>query len=277
MNRVTGRLRLSAAACVGACLLASSATAEAVQWRPADGGNGHWYEAVPFAGGLGWVAASSLAVQRGGYLACPTSPAESEWLSASVALMPSVWNGPTGPWLGGYQDLAGRDYSEPNGGWRWVSGEAWNWAAWDDPANPNPSNSDAGCGNERWLHLINPDCGSVPTAWWNDVGSLPCNCLPISVGFVVEYDADCNGDGVVDFGQLRSGDLLDVNGDSIPDACQCLGDISGDGVVNGVDLAFVLSLWGTSGGGTGASDVTGDGVVDGMDLSVVLGGWGPCR
>ncbi len=116
----------------------------------------------------------------------------------------------------------------------------------------------------------------MPTAWWNDVGSLPCNCLPMSVGYVVEYDADCNGDGIVDFGQLRSGDLLDVNGDTIPDACQCLGDISGDGLVNGVDLAFVLSLWGTSGGGAGASDVTGDGAVDGMDLSVVLGGWGPC-
>lgn len=50
-----------------------------------------------------------------------------------------------------------------------------------------------------------------------------------------------------------------------------LGDLSGDGVVDGSDLAVVLGSWGMS-GTTG--DVNGDGFVSADDLAILLGNWG---
>jgi hypothetical protein len=46
------------------------------------------------------------------------------------------------------------------------------------------------------------------------------------------------------------------------------GDLNGDGVVNGTDLASLLGAWGTP-----AGDCNGDGNTDGADLSVLLGNW----
>ena len=59
----------------------------------------------------------------------------------------------------------------------------------------------------------------------------------------------------------------------VEDTPDCLGDIDGNSVVNGVDLAFVLGAWASS---DAAADVSGDGTVDGMDLAIVLGAWGIC-
>jgi hypothetical protein len=56
----------------------------------------------------------------------------------------------------------------------------------------------------------------------------------------------------------------------------CLGDVSGNRTVDGVDLAAILSNWGTSGQGQFVTDINADGTVDGADLAFVLGGWGPC-
>jgi hypothetical protein len=47
-------------------------------------------------------------------------------------------------------------------------------------------------------------------------------------------------------------------------------DINQDGIVDGGDLAVVLSQWGT----TGAADIDGSGTVDGSDLGMVLSAWG---
>lgn len=48
------------------------------------------------------------------------------------------------------------------------------------------------------------------------------------------------------------------------------GDINGDGIVNGADLALVLGAWGTS---DTATDLNDDGTVNGADLALVLGAW----
>ncbi len=61
--------------------------------------------------------------------------------------------------------------------------------------------------------------------------------------------------------------------DSASQVCDCRADLSGDGVVNGIDLAFVLSNWGSAGG---ATDITGDGTVNGADLGIILAAWGNC-
>ena len=53
----------------------------------------------------------------------------------------------------------------------------------------------------------------------------------------------------------------------------CPADVTGDGVVDVLDLIEVLDAWGESGV---PADVTGDGVVDVLDLIEVLYGWGAC-
>jgi hypothetical protein len=45
-------------------------------------------------------------------------------------------------------------------------------------------------------------------------------------------------------------------------------------MVDGTDLAIVLSLWGTTGAQTG--DLDGNGTIDGGDLALLLANWGPC-
>ena len=81
-----------------------------------------------------------------------------------------------------------------------------------------------------------------------------------------------------DLDGFRDRDELDAGSDpadssSVPGAC--VADISpsgGDGVVNGQDLALVLSTWGASGVG----DIDGNGITDAADLSALLGHWGAC-
>ena len=47
-------------------------------------------------------------------------------------------------------------------------------------------------------------------------------------------------------------------------------DVNGDGIVNGIDLAFILTYWGSS---APIADLNDDGVVAGADMAIVLGGW----
>ena len=47
-------------------------------------------------------------------------------------------------------------------------------------------------------------------------------------------------------------------------------DVNGDGVVNGIDLAFILTYWGSS---APIADLNDDGIVGGADLTIVLSGW----
>ena len=59
---------------------------------------------------------------------------------------------------------------------------------------------------------------------------------------------------------------------NVVSAAECPADITGDGVVDVLDLLEVLSQW----GGSGSADITGDGIVDVLDLLEVLGAWGEC-
>jgi probable HAF family extracellular repeat protein len=50
---------------------------------------------------------------------------------------------------------------------------------------------------------------------------------------------------------------------------QLVGDLDGNGVVDGADLGLLLSAW----GGGGPADLDGNGIVDGADLGVLLAAW----
>jgi hypothetical protein len=54
----------------------------------------------------------------------------------------------------------------------------------------------------------------------------------------------------------------------------CEGDLDGDGVVGGSDLAILLGQWG--GRARLTADLNNDDAVDAADLAILLGAWGPC-
>jgi len=260
-------------------MLAPDAMAQnaAKQWRVEDGGNGHWYAARRWDFPKTWPEARDAAIARGGYLACVTSAAESQWLGANMTLeQPGCGLGRMGWHLGGYQDRSAPDYSEPAGGWRWVSGEPWAFTAWLTEANypglqggdrPNNFGDD-----EQYLKM-----SELPYApWWDDVGTTSDqNDL---CGAIIEWSADCDNDGQVDIGQILRGEALDANANGVPDHCEITcadADLYANGEINGADLGILLSEWGVAVPGS-RSDIDGDGLVDGVDLAYVLAFWGPC-
>ncbi len=116
--------------------------------------------------------------------------------------------GQAGPYVGGFQDLAAPDYSEPSGGWRWVDGSLFPGSA--------AISLDDNLGHQDYVHFISlrPSC-SGPFVL-DDVG-LVSNA---NRSFIVEWSADCNHDSIVDYGQCHDGTLPDYNGNNIPDSCE---------------------------------------------------------
>ena len=121
------------------------------------------------------------------------------------------------------------------------------------------------------------DTGGTPgySCNWNDV-----SLRGTGQGALIEWSADCNNDGIVDYGQILQGQLADTNANGVPDTCEsptCAdADLFPTGTVNGADLGAMLSQWGEAPAGT-ASDLNRDGAVDGTDLGILLSFWGPCE
>ena len=208
-------------ACSVIAITSSSVLAQstAVQWTVASGGNGHWYKLI-VSGPISWNQASLECESLHGHLATINGPQEDN-VVANVALQSEGWNFQHryGPWLGGYQETSANDYTEPTGGWKWVTGEPWQWAAWDQPQYGEPNNCNCNCGDENFLQYKTAVL-NTPDRIWNDVnGSGLTNC-PQPVSFVIEWEADCNNDGIVDYGQILSGQLIDANSNGIPDCCE---------------------------------------------------------
>jgi hypothetical protein len=222
-----------------------------VQWRINDGGNGHWYQLRLTPPGVSWGVAQAEADVIGGHLATLTSTAENGFVVA--ALKGSVTRY---PWIGLRQSAGA---PEPTGGWEWVTGEGLNYTNWS-PSEPNGDGVfDADQAN-IWL----VDEPGRPLGTWNDWHTGGPD------GYILEWSADCNNDGIVDYGQILTGQLADSDANGVPDICERPTDINRDGVVNGGDLALLLDNW----GGTGTGDVDGDGTVGGGDLTLVLNDWG---
>lgn len=57
---------------------------------------------------------------------------------------------------------------------------------------------------------------------------------------------------------------------------QCPADVTGDGVVDGADIAAILNEFGSALAGFTPIDINSDGVIDGADLAVLLNAFGPC-
>jgi hypothetical protein len=191
---------------VSSFAIASVAIAQnAVQWRVEDGGNGHWYALVVPATRVTNGAAVSAAHAMGGALASIGSEQENQIVFQIAAANPSLWTLAwpgatqiTGPWLGA-------TYS--GGVWAWMDGTAWSFARWA-PGEPNYLST------ETAVLYMGP-AGGAPTNQWNNIEPSYPNW-----GFIVEWSADCNQDGEIDYGQILSGQLRDINRNGIPDCCE---------------------------------------------------------
>ena len=257
-----------------------------LQWRAQAGGNGHWYQSRS-TNGLTFTAARASARNIGGDLVTLQSALELDFVFRNLAADPSMWwhaNGIPrhGPWIGLIQEHADPQYSEPAGGWTWSDGVSATFQSWEptDPCATQPTDCFCGgspCGLDNAGFYTGGASGSATAPTW---GAFANDMSGRVGGVIIEWDADCNNDGIVDKGQILNGQLIDANSNGIPDSCEidpCPGDISGNNAVDGVDLSVLLGVWGTDGsGGEFDADVTNDGIVNGADLTIILVGWGPC-
>lgn len=237
---------------------------DAIQWSVDDGGNGHWYQGVP--GQHTWDSAAALAEQRGGYLATVTDAEEHAFLTATSLTDPDLFYLNWGPHIGGFQDTDASDFQEPDGGWRWITGEPFDWSDWGGCGPDNYG------GNQNNLQYGMCDVGDPPS--FNDVNA---GYLGVETpSYLVEWSADCNGDGIVDYGQILDGTFEDLDGNGVPDCCEnagdcdCRVDLTEDGEVNTLDFLLYLGAWSQ---GEPIADWDGDGVINTRDFLDFLNDW----
>jgi len=144
--------------------------------------NNHYYERVMTPSGITWDAAKEAAEKRTyrglrGHLVTITSVQEQAFLLASLASL-------KGYWYGGYQDVSAPDYHEPDGGWRWVTGEPFLYSYWS-PNNPDDY--------RPWGGLnANQDAvvGGMPDGQWDDLQRSAIRADPDCIrGYIIEYES----------------------------------------------------------------------------------------
>ena len=258
------------AAAAALSVAAGAAAQDAVQRRVEDGGNGHWYQLKTEP--TTWLNGRVFALANGGDLSSLETASEFNWAKTQFLSSREYVN------LGGSQSAGA---ASPSAGWSWLTGGS---IALNGTFNDNPCNCGTPIedGQQNYLHSAGfgglvGDCNSGPLAGCGQDG---CDWQQ---AYLIEWSVDCNNDGIVDFGQIRAGELDDANANNVPDCCEggkscdpCPADITGNGNVDAADLAAVLSAWGGTPTGKANADVNGDGSVDAADLAAVLSSWGPC-
>ena len=232
---------------------------EAKQWPEAEGGNGHWYlyQQDIAVGSVCWSEALARSRSVGGDLVSLTSVEEEDFVRLMNDCLDAPWIGYQGeglPWSDG----------EPVGYTNWLSGQ---------PSGDGP--------------YATMTC-APSAAGWNDIGGSS-GCWPNLNFWVSEWSADCNNDGIVDFGQILSGTLTDSDRNGIPDQCELGACCLGTGCV--VALSSSCDAAGGKFSGVGSTcgsvecepavddcpgDITDDGQVDFTDLLIIVSTWGPC-
>jgi 1,4-alpha-glucan branching enzyme len=112
----------------------------------------------------------------------------------------------------------------------------------------------------RWKVRFNSDWNGYDSSFAN-VGTYD-----LDASYATPWDG-LPASGIFDIGAYTC--VVFSQGDAPPPGNPA--DLTGDGAVNGADLAALLGAWGTTGG---AADLTGDGPVNGADLAALLGQWG---
>ena len=188
----------------------------------------------------------------GGHLATISSAAENGLLSSMIGAS-GPWfsrqgSDPAfdGPWIGGFRN----SYGQP---WQWVTGEPWDFTAW---CSNQPSNVSYCDGQETRLTLKRDAYCSSTQNWGDFPDSGFCSPVTTMTAMLVEWEADCNADGIVDYGQILRSELQDDNQNGVPDICE-------------YTVTGVIPVSGPAGGGTSI-------IVNGTNLpenpTVLVGG-----
>ena len=117
------------------------------------------------------------------------------------------------------------------------------------------------------LPLRDKDCSIVDReyfigAWVNDAGSSESLQVNSNILDAIEF--------------LYRDRIQDAILSWRASSCEpCLGDLNGDGIVDGADAGLLLAQWGACPSGC-SGDLDEDGDVDGADLGLFLSAWGPC-
>jgi predicted outer membrane repeat protein len=86
---------------------------------------------------------------------------------------------------------------------------------------------------------------------------------------------DCNNNGIHDAIEIATGQVADADRNGSPDNCQqCRGDVDLNGAVDVDDLIEIFVAWGDP--NPGDADLNNDGIVNAIDLAQVISGWGSC-
>ncbi|MDB4628093.1 dockerin type I domain-containing protein [bacterium] len=192
------------AATLAGVVVSSAAAQDAVQWRVEDGGNGHWYLHSDTSESWLWHLNQAEAVDAS--IASPSTQAENDFLYSLVQ--------PTGllnHWIGLVQ---AESAAEPSGGWGWLNGEIFDWANW----GVGEPNNVGGVNENVAILIVNSGFPAVERKWqdYPKTGFMHAS--------VYEWSADCNGDGIVDYGQILDGTFEDANANGVPDDCETMDD-----------------------------------------------------
>lgn len=130
-------------------------------------GNGHWYETVSVATAIDWnqasaTASASVFMGMPGHLVTISDQAENVFVRGSTPVSEF--------WIGGWQDLTSAGFSEPAGGWVWVTEEPMIYTNWNAPNEPSNC---GGMEDEMTMRAIGT---------WNDEG-----CSNV-FAFTIEYE-----------------------------------------------------------------------------------------
>jgi hypothetical protein len=158
--------------------------------------NGHSYKVVAVPSGVKWQQARDAAIAAGGHLATLTDAAENQFVFDLAYADPNTWlqyyDLQLGPYIGGYQPEGS---VEPDGGWKWVTGEPWSFTNWNSLAF-TPVDPDLQLAENR-AHLEYNNGNVEPT--WNDVSAGST-----LRGYVIEWEppvlADDFNDNIVNRG-----------------------------------------------------------------------------
>ncbi len=202
--------------------------AQPLEWRAAEGGNGHYYEFVE-APLITWADARIAAASRTylgnpGHLFTSTSIAENDF----VRDFSENGTGTFG-WIGASDSIV-------EGEWRWVEGPELGIQFWQGNVNgvvtppfdfANWAGRDpTGSGENFAVFGLGP-WDVVRAGEWGDANNNG-DGAPI-VGYFVEYSGpDCDGDGI------PNDRLPDCNANGVPDECDLTNDTSADFNANSI-------------------------------------------
>jgi len=192
---------------ISSLLLSVTGTiASPVQWPIADGGNGHYYEAILVPDGISWTDADLAASSKeGSWHLVTISSAEENAFVYDLVDEPAFWrfvgDHGLGPWIGGYQE-------GDVGPWKWVTGEPFVYENWG-PLEPFGNGDKIGLFG--WYTLMG--------SYWNDaydrhmpsgyvIESETSNQPPVAIcqDVTVEAEDECEAIALIDDGSYDPDD-----------------------------------------------------------------------